>query len=115
MAKTFDETELMDRVDNDAGFLAETVEMLVADGPSLLEQVRSAAAVGDAAGVGKHAHALKGMISNFCAPEAQACALQLEKMGKAGDLSTIGPAMEQMSSVLEGLTAELQAFVKEKA
>ncbi|MFT3685685.1 MAG: Hpt domain-containing protein [Phycisphaerales bacterium] len=73
----FDEQELLGRVDNDVGFLGETVEMLATDGPSLLSQVRAAAAAGDAAGVGRHAHALKGMLSNFCAPAAHACATSL--------------------------------------
>jgi HPt (histidine-containing phosphotransfer) domain-containing protein len=112
MAATFDEVELMSRVDNDVAFLAETVDMIVADGPALLEQVRSAAAAGDAPVFARHAHSLKGMISNFCAPHAYACAFELEKLGKGGDLSGAGPVIERMNEQLSALTAELLGFVK---
>lgn len=115
MARTFDEAELLERVDNDVGFLAETVEMLTSDGPSLLSQVREAVAAGDAPGAARAAHALKGMISNFCASEAHASALRLEKMGKDGDLASAGPALAAMDEQLAALTAELTGFIKERA
>jgi HPt (histidine-containing phosphotransfer) domain-containing protein len=114
VAATFDEVELLARVDNDLGFLAETVDMLVADAPSLLEQARSAMLRGDGAGVGRHAHALKGMISNFCAPAAQDAALTLEKLGKAGDLAGAPPALESLRERIDALTRELVAYVRTK-
>ena len=112
MAETFDQTELLDRIDNDLGFLAETVEMLRADGPPLLEQIRAAVAAGEAGGVARHAHALKGMISNFCAPAAQSAALDLEKLGKAGDLAAAAPAVEALDRHVQALGRELLDFVK---
>jgi HPt (histidine-containing phosphotransfer) domain-containing protein len=99
-------------VDNDVGFLSETVDMLAADGPSLLAEVRKAAAANDAAGVGRHAHSLKGMLSNFCAPAAHACAYELERMGKQGDVSGVNEAAGRMDGLLSTLIAELQTFVK---
>jgi len=115
MARTFDESELLARVDNDVAFLAETVDMLVADGPSLLAQVRAALAAADAAAVGRHAHALKGMISNFCAASAHGTAHEIEKLGKQGELAGVPAALERMESELADLTSELAAFVKARA
>jgi HPt (histidine-containing phosphotransfer) domain-containing protein len=112
VAQTFDEAELLDRVDNDTEFLAETVEMLVSDGPTLLGQIRDAIAAGDAMALGQSAHALKGMISNFCAQEAHAAAFRLESLGKAGDLAPAAPALETMEACLTALLDELSAFVK---
>lgn len=112
MATTFDQAELLDRVDHDLEFLGETVEMLVADGPALVQEIRAAIAGGDAAGVGRHAHALKGMISNFCAAEAQACALEVERIGKSGELSAAGVALDALEVQLSSLTTELLAFMK---
>ena len=86
MARMFEEAELLERVDNDTAFLADTVEMLAADGPTLLEQLHAALASADAAAVGRTAHAIKGMVSNFCAPNVQAVALEVEKLGKSADL-----------------------------
>ena len=87
MAKTFNENELLDRVDNDLEFLAETVQILQCDGQCAMDQIREAIAAGDAPSVGRAAHALKGIVSNFCSPQTQASALAVEQMGKSGDLS----------------------------
>jgi HPt (histidine-containing phosphotransfer) domain-containing protein len=112
MAKTFDEQELLDRVDNDVGFLAETVQMLETDGRSLVAEIRLALVAADAATVARCAHALKGMISNFCSPQAQACAFDIEKMGKNGDLSSAPGAVELLGDRLNDLIVELLDFVK---
>ena len=112
MAKAFDEQELLDRVDNDVGFLAETVQMLATDGRSLLAEVRQALAAGDAAAVGRSAHTLKGMISNFCSPQTQAGAFYVEKLGKSGDLSSAPAAVQMLGDGLEALIAELLDFVQ---
>lgn len=115
MATTFNETELLERVDNDIGFLAETVQMLESDGKSLLADIERAIASGDAAAVGRTAHALKGMVSNFCAPETQECALVIERAGKAGDLAGAPAALQTAKARVEALTAELIAFVKARS
>jgi HPt (histidine-containing phosphotransfer) domain-containing protein len=115
MAETFDEAELMDRLDNDVEFLAETVEMLTGDGPGLMSQIQDAIASGDAATLGRVAHTLKGMISNFCAPAAQNAALELERMGKAGDLSAAPAATTVLQVQVDALIAELEQFVKSRS
>ena len=115
MSASFDHTELMERVDQDMGFLTETVEMLAGDGRALLGQVRAALASNDAKGVGTAAHALKGMISNFCAAVAYERALAVERMGKAGNLEGAGPAVDDLGTHLETLIRDLEHFVRSKA
>lgn len=115
MATAFNETELLERVDNDVAFLAETVQMLESGGRTLFAELRAAVAAGDAPGVGRSAHALKGMISNFCSAATQESALVLERMGKSGDLAAAQPALESLGAQLEALTAELVAFVKARS
>lgn len=112
MATTFDENQLLERVDNDLGFLAETVQMLAGDGRSLVDEIRVAIEKGDAPAVGRSAHALKGMISNFCAPAAQASAFTLERMGKAGDLASAPAAAKELAANVESLISELEAFIR---
>jgi two-component system sensor histidine kinase/response regulator len=111
MAQLFDEAELLERIDHDWEFLSDTVEMLGADGPALIGEIRQAMAARDAAAVGRAAHTLKGMVANFCAAPAQASALELEKMGKAGELSELPPVVAALDAELQALTAELQALV----
>lgn len=112
MGSTFDEKALLERVDGDLGFLDETVQMLEADGRSLMREVRAALAARDAAAVGRAAHTLKGMISNFCSETAQAAALEVEKAGKGGDLPAAASAADALARELEILIGELVAFVK---
>jgi HPt (histidine-containing phosphotransfer) domain-containing protein len=111
VARMFDESELLDRVDNDLEFLADTVEMLSTDGPAQIEKIRQAINANDADTVGREAHALKGMISNFCAPDTQHTALGLEQMGKAGDLASAPAAIEELEQQLRALVSELSSFV----
>ena len=115
MPRAFDGAELLERVDNDWEFLGDTVQMLAADGPALLEELRRAAGAGDAPSVGKAAHTLKGMISNFCAPDAHAGALAVEQIGKSGDLSSLPPAIGLLEAQLRGLIADLNDFLTRRA
>jgi HPt (histidine-containing phosphotransfer) domain-containing protein len=111
MPRTFDEKELLERVDNDWDFLRDTVQMLADDGPALMAEIRCAAMSGDAAAVGRAAHTLKGMISNFCAPDAHERALAVEQIGRSGDFAPAGAAMERLEKSLDSLIADLTDFL----
>jgi HPt (histidine-containing phosphotransfer) domain-containing protein len=111
MATLFDEAELLERVDHDWEFLGETVDMLVADGPALFQELRQAMNASDAAAVGRAAHTLKGMIANFCATVPLETAFALERLGKAGDLSAAPPVLAELEGQLHTLTEQLQTLV----
>ena len=115
MPRRFDEQELLERVDNDWEFLGETVQMLSTDGPALLREIRRAAEAGDAPTVGRAAHVLKGMISNFAAPAAHAGAAEVERIGKAGDLSSAPQALGRLESDVQALIADLTDFLATRA
>jgi HPt (histidine-containing phosphotransfer) domain-containing protein len=89
--------------------------MLETDGRSLMTDVNAAVAAGDAPAVGRTAHTLKGVISNFCAPAVHALALEVEKAGKAGDCPAAATAAARLESDLEVLIGELSAFAKARA
>ena len=115
MAQWFDEAELMERVDDDVAFLAETVQMLETDGRALMVELRTAVASDDAQAIGRTAHTLKGMISNFCSPAVQTLALDVEKAGKAGDAASAAAASAKLEPGLEALIVELVAFVRARS
>jgi HPt (histidine-containing phosphotransfer) domain-containing protein len=115
MSRAFDEQELLERVDQDWDFLSDTVQMLATDGRLNMEQIRSAIAAGNAAEVGRVAHALKGMISNFCSPTTQSSAFDMEKLGKGGDLSGAPAVLTQLDERLETLIADLLDFVAKRS
>lgn len=111
MPALFDEAALLDRVDSDWEFLGETVEMLASDGPALLTAIGEALQSRDAAAVGRAAHTLKGMVANFCADGPHARAFELERMGKAGDLSGAAPVLAALDADVQALIAELRTLV----
>jgi len=111
MSQVFDDQELLERIDDDWDFLSETVQMLSSDGPKLIGQIRAATAAGDAAGVGRAAHSLKGMVANFCSPATQAAALEVETIGKSGDLSGAAGAVDVLAVRVDALIAALHDFV----
>jgi protein-histidine pros-kinase len=115
MSRPFDDKELLERIDSDWDFLAETVQMLATDGVALMDEIQRAAGAGDGAALGRAAHTLKGMISNFCAPTAQASAFEVEKIGKSGDLSSAPAAVRALATNVEALIAALNDFLTTRA
>jgi HPt (histidine-containing phosphotransfer) domain-containing protein len=113
--RPFDDQELLERIDGDWEFLTETVQMLASDGPALVGQIRDSLAAGDASAVGRDAHSLKGMISNFCSPITQAAALEVENIGKSGDLSCAAAAVETLRLRVDVLIGALNDFLATRA
>ncbi len=114
MSDVFDENALMERVDGDVEFLAETLAMLDEESPPLLEQMRLAAVSRDAANLVKAAHALKGMLANFCAEPAVSAARELESLGRAARLDDVELAATRVLQETERLRAALHEFSRTK-
>ena len=111
MPLPFDQKELLEKVDNDIEFLTETIQMLASDGPPLMKEIRRASDWKDAAALAKSAHTLKGMISNFCAAGALACAAEVEAIARKGDLSRAPVAVDELEIALDTLITALNEFV----
>jgi HPt (histidine-containing phosphotransfer) domain-containing protein len=114
MSDIFDQEALLDRVDNDMEFLAETVAMLEEDGPDLLAQIREAIEAGDGEALAVAAHTYKGMVANFCADSTVAAALRLEMMGKGGDLTGAHDALAILEDLGSRLARALQELLQDK-
>jgi HPt (histidine-containing phosphotransfer) domain-containing protein len=112
MPSPFDEEALMDNLDGDIEFLEETIVMLDQDGPALLSEIRTAAASHDAAALVKPAHALKGMLSNFCAEPAETAARELEMMSREERLADVEVAVERVVKETARLLEALHQFLK---
>jgi HPt (histidine-containing phosphotransfer) domain-containing protein len=111
----FDEKELLDRVDNDWDFLADTVQMLETDGRALMAEIRRAADARDATALGRAGHTIKGMISNFCSPATHASALEVETIGKGGEVAAAPAAVTILEARLEELIAGLNELLATRA
>jgi len=114
MSEFFDSEALLDGVDGDMEFLEETIAMLDEDSVALLEQIRIAVAAGDDKALVRPAHALKGMLGNFCAPGAEAAVLELEAMGRENRMDGTTAVAADLYNQVEGLRLALHSFLKEQ-
>ncbi len=84
--RAVDREEMMACVGGDEELFRELVELFVDDYPGHLARIREAASGADAKELERAAHTLKGAVGNFAAVEAAKTALDLENMGRSGDL-----------------------------
>ncbi|PYU10577.1 MAG: hypothetical protein DMG29_17240 [Acidobacteria bacterium] len=112
-AETLDRATLMERLEGDAGLLAEMVGLFLQDYPRLLAAMREAVARGDAKSLERAAHTLKGAVSNFAAPAATAAALRLELMGRQANLTQAEEALAALEAELDRLKSLLAEFCQE--
>jgi two-component system, sensor histidine kinase and response regulator len=79
--------------------------------PDLLGEIRAAVAAMDGPCLERAAHKLRGGAANFGARRACDAALDLERMGRAGDLSRTGQTMAELelaTAALEDVLVELR-------
>ena len=106
-----DPKSLRDRLGDDPTLLREMAGLFQADAPRLLEQVRVAVARGDAPGLFRAAHTLKGAVSTFALDESFQAAERLEAMGRTGDLAAAGPAYHHLTEALARFQATLREWL----
>lgn len=103
----FDLSAALERVGGDQELLKEIADLFLEDAPQILAAVRSAVESGDAEGLQRAAHSLKGSVANFGAEEAVRSAYSLEQMGQENNLSGASDALEvlevELQKVFEGL------------
>jgi two-component system, sensor histidine kinase and response regulator len=102
-------TKLWSAWRGDRDLLGEMTKLFLDVGPTLLSAVREAIARHDANGLEEVAHSLKGSVGIFTARTAQEAALNLEKIGRRGDLA----CAEEVYRSLENSTKQLWPVLEE--
>jgi HPt (histidine-containing phosphotransfer) domain-containing protein len=107
-----DRDALLDRVGGDEDLMREITAIFLAEYPELIQDIERAVAAGDAKGLERAAHSLKGSVSNFGAEAATQAAYRLEAMGRKGQIDEAPAALaellvqfQQLHPVLEELGA----------
>jgi two-component system, sensor histidine kinase and response regulator len=103
---------LCDQVGADNELLREIAAVLVQDYPEHLSRIRDSITQRDAKALEHAAHALKGAVANFGAPEAIAAALQLETLGRTRNLLPAHESLDHLEREMGNLLAALGALVK---
>ncbi len=107
-AVLFDRSAALDRIGGDEELLREIAELFLAEYPTLIQDIRVALKNGDAAGLERSAHSLKGSVANFEARSAVDAAFRLETMGRARNLDRAPSAFAELEAVLLALHPELR-------
>lgn len=79
--------EALARIDDDRETFQMMVELFMEHGPKDLAETRAALDAGNAAGVARSSHRLKGAILQFSAPAALQACKELEESAKVGNLA----------------------------
>ncbi len=105
-----DRTSALQKLGGDEELLLEIIGLYLDDCPKVMERLSAALAEGDAEGVWKAAHRLKGSVGSLAAQPALEAARDLETVGRAGDLEEAAAAFERLEHELERLAAALTAL-----
>jgi len=95
----------LEAVAGDKDLFAELIGMFVEDYPTRLRDIGAALESGDAETVERAAHTLKGAAANLGAVEVRELALEIEKLGKKGELEKARPYLADLEQALERIRA----------
>jgi len=105
--EVLDESAFLARFEGEPELLRDVVNLFLDDCPKLLDGIRGALERGDAQGLERAAHKLKGTVANFSARASYDAALRLEVMGREGHLEQAPESLGRLESALEELSPAL--------
>ena len=108
--ESVDVEQLLDRLDDDRALLGELVELFRDDYPNHLNKSQRAIDGNDAAALERAAHTIKGALGNLSAKRASALALELEMMGKTGDMRKAQGTLDQLTDEIGSVVTALEAI-----
>jgi two-component system sensor histidine kinase/response regulator len=104
---------LLASVEEDLDFLREVIELFLEDYPGRLTGIREAVWGKEGEKLERAAHGLKGGLGSLHAEAAQAAALQLEQMGRTGELAEADKALAVLEQELDRLRPALLQLATE--
>jgi PAS domain S-box-containing protein len=108
----FDGEAALARVDGDRELFREVVELFSGECARLMAEMQSAISEGDAYRLNRAAHTLKGAVGNFGADAVHELALELEAMGKHGDLTGARETFPVFEGEIARLKRALESFAE---
>ena len=107
---SLDREVALTRVGGDAELLKEIAVLFLDNYQDWVSELRQAGASGDADAVEKTAHGLKGSVANFGARDAVAASVELENLGRTGNLAGMQKSLASLEAALETLRADLESL-----
>ncbi len=113
MYPVLDCTTLLTFLNHDRELLRELVGLFKKNLPSAMTEMRKAIDSGDSNTLARTAHSLKGSSSNLAARALSQAALNLEHMGRAGDMVRAQKAYSALEKEIQRLMPALEACCQE--
>jgi two-component system, sensor histidine kinase and response regulator len=107
---SWNKAEALGRIEGDEDLLQEMCQIFLENSPKLLGELQQAVAAGDAGGVARAAHSLKGESSYLSASGTSRAARQLEEMGRNQDLSDASDTLAVLEKEVARLQIDLRAL-----
>ena len=104
----FDIAEMRRRLGGDEELVRDIVGLFLEDYPVRMAAIQSAIDSGQADGIRRAAHALKGGASTMSAFAVAEAAGRIEASGEAGDLASVGELFAELTAEMERLAAVLR-------
>lgn len=106
----FDPDALWDRVDQDVELLRDLIAVFEEEFPSMLKNLEAAIENGDASGVERAGHKIKGSVLQFSGRGAAAAAFELEQLGRSGTVAGARAPLEKLKQETDILVKSLHAM-----
>jgi len=105
-----DRQAILDRFEGDQDLLREIIGLFLEDCPRRVSEMRDALARGDSEALQHVAHSIRGSVGNFAAAAAVDAAVQLETMGRTGDMAHADEACAALERQIALLIAALASL-----
>lgn len=105
-----DLTRLEEAFDDDTAGIAELLEMALQTGAKHRRAIDAALATGDAPGVARAAHGIKGSAGNIGAHVVYRLAAELDQRARTGDLSDAQGRCEEIDAAYAHVADEVRAY-----
>jgi two-component system sensor histidine kinase/response regulator len=104
---------LLERIDGDRAFLSELVKIFRQDYAGQIRNAQQAITLGDASGLERVGHTLKGALGSLSAIGASAFAAELETMGRAGNLTLADSKLTEVNNEVRRVLEKLDTLSME--
>ncbi len=105
-----DRSRLCELTDGDAEFQRELIDLYKSSTTTILAGLRASLSAGDADGMAREAHSLKGASLSVGALSMAKCAAEIESSGRAGDASRAREQLAELTIEEKALWLELEQF-----
>jgi sigma-B regulation protein RsbU (phosphoserine phosphatase) len=110
----YDHEELMSRLGHDDKLLNQLRTLLRQDVLVHLKELEVALAAADAQALARAAHSIQGVVALFAAHQASALAMQLEALGRGGQIARARPIAAELAQEIDALERQLAGFAQQK-